>query len=187
MAPSSRSIVIARAETAPATLVISWGDWTRHLQAARRGKHRAHGQVGQPQVVLLPTYRDDHGEATKVGAEGVAVDGEGSVVFYELEHMGLACDLQVLGLAIEEERHLVHHIPVQQSKHSPKTEVWSHLTNLDCWRSTVDEHISLACPNSDPDQGVEESFMPNTVHPEFSGGAANLHPVGHSVQDQLRV
>ena len=173
--------MIAWAQTAPAALIIGRGDRARHLQAARGGKHRSHGKVGQPQVVLLPTHRDDHGEATKVGAEGMAVDGEGAVIFNKLKHMGLACDLQVLGLAIEEERHLVHHVPVQQSKHPTKTEVWSHLTNLDCWRSTVDEHISLPCPDSDPDQGVEKSFVPNTVDPEFSGGTANLHPVRHPI------
>ena len=182
--------MIARAETASAALLIvlvGRGDWTRDLQAARGGEDSAHGQVGQPQVVLLPSDRDDHGEAAKVSAEWVAIDGEGAVVLDKLEHMGLASDLKVLGFPVKEKCHLVHHIAVKKSKHAAKAEVWSHLSNLDCWRSTVDEHISLPGSNSDPHQGVEESFVPNAVHPEFPGGASNLHPVRHAIQNQLRV
>ena len=137
--------------------------------------------------MLLPSDRDDHGEATKVGAEGVAINGEGAVVLDELEHMGLASDLEVLGFAIQEKCYLVHHIAIEKSKHPAKTEVWSYLPNLNSWRSTIDEHISLPSSNSDPHQGVEKSFVPNTVHPEFPGGASNLHPVGHPIQNQLRV
>lgn len=180
---ASRGVVIAWAQAAPGALIIGRGDRPRHLQASRGRQHRTHGQVSQPQVVLLPTDRDDHGEATKVGAEGVAVDGEGAVVFDKLEHMGLASDLQVLWLPIEEESHLVHHIPVQQSEHPPKAEVWSQLSNLDRWRSTVDEYISLPGTNPDPHHGVEKGFVPNTIHPELSGRASNLDPVRHAVQN----
>ena len=182
--------MVARAETASAALLIilvGRGDWTRNLQAARGGEDGTHGQVGQPQVVLLPSNRDDHGEAAKVSTEGVTVDGEGAVVLNKLEHMGLARDLDVLGFAVKEKCHLVHHIAVEKSKHTAKAEVWSHLSNLNSWRSTVDEHISLPSSNSDPHQGVEESFVPNTVHPEFPGGTSNLDSVRDAIQNQLRV
>ena len=182
--------MIARAETASAALLIvlvGRGDWTRNLQAARGGENGTHGQVGQPQVVFLPSDRNDHGEATKVGTEGVAVDGECAVVLDELEHMGLASDLEVLGFAIQEKRYLIHHIAIKKSKHPAKTEVWSYLPNLNSWRSTIDEHISLPSSNSDPHKGVEKSFVPNTVHPEFPGGASNLDSVRHPIQNQLRV
>ena len=127
--------MITRAETAPGALMIiliGWSDRARHLQAARGGKHSAHWQVGQPQVVLLPTHRDDHGESTKIGAEGVAVDSEGPIVLDKLEHMGFARDLEVLRLAIKEESNLVHHIPVKESKHSAEAEVGSHLKDSFC-------------------------------------------------------
>ena len=77
--------------------------------------------------MLLPSHRDDHGEAAEVCTEGMAVDGEGAEVLDELKQMRLASDLKVLRLAVEEESHLVHHVAVEEGKHSAKTEIRSHL------------------------------------------------------------
>ena len=54
-------------------------------------------------------------------------DGEGTEVLDELKQVRLASDLKVLRLAVEEESHLVHHVAVEEGKHSAKTEIRSHL------------------------------------------------------------
>ena len=77
--------------------------------------------------MLLPSHRDDHGEAAEICTEGMAVDGEGAEVLDELKQVRLASDLKVLRLAVQEESHLVHHVAVEEGKHSAKTEIRSHL------------------------------------------------------------
>ena len=77
--------------------------------------------------MLLPSHGDDHGEAAEVCTEGMAVDGEGAEVLDELKQVRLASDLKVLRLAVQEESHLVHHVPVEEGKHSAETEIRSHL------------------------------------------------------------
>ena len=81
------------------------------------------------------------------------------------------------------------------------------LANFDSWRPAVDENIPLVSPNSNPDQGVEKGFVPNAIHPELPverihsripvpsrmrekyqpGRTADLDPVRHTIQNQLRV
>ena len=57
----------------------------------------------------------------------MAVDGEGAEVLDELKQVRLASDLKVLRLAVQEESHLVHHVAIEEGKHSAETEIWSHL------------------------------------------------------------
>ena len=119
----------------------------------------------------------------------MAVDGEGAEVLDELKQVRLASDLKVLRLAVQEESHLVHHVAVEEGKHSAKTEIRSHLrenimgywiisfiaqqkdesgvegftkahlANLDSWRTAVNEDIALPSPN--PDSHLKKSNQQN--------------------------
>ena len=66
----------------------------------------AHGQRRQAQVVLLAQHRHDHREAAEVAPEGVAVDGEGAEALDELDDVGLARDLELLWLLVQEDSNL---------------------------------------------------------------------------------